>query len=99
MRTPLLIAAALMLGLLACTGLSAADAAPQVVPAGPETGLTGNPTVDLILALVGIVNTFATALAALLPGNSAIGWIARLANLANSVGVTLKPKAVQPKNP
>ena len=92
MRLPFLLLAAL-LALLIPTGLMAADA---VVAPAPVSGVTGNATMDLILGIVGIVNMAATALAALLPSNSAVGWIARIAGLANTLGVTVKPHAVKP---
>lgn len=84
------------LAVLAAGPLGAADgpAATSVVPV--TSGLTGLPWLDVVLGVVGIVNVAATALAALLPHSSPVAWIARIADLVNRIGLTVKPAAIKP---
>ena len=90
--------AVLTLALLSVAGLSAVEAQPAAeVVAAPVGGLTGNATVDLVLAIVGLINATATGLAAILPKSSTVALIARLADIANRIGLTLKPTAIKPK--
>lgn len=91
-----LILGCVALALLVAGPLSAADAAAPEAPATTAaSAFTGLPWLDVVLGVVGIVNVAATALAALLPHSSPVAWIARIADLVNRIGLTVKPLALR----